>query len=230
MSERARKTGRRKHLLTGRLRELSASTIARKIGYLRADDFPNPGFFDTLPARSFSPHRIISCKDQVLIVKRGLVEIWHTHHDYLVKKLTTGTLFGEMSLLGQTMLVTKAISGEAGATVAVMDVKAAKRWLESDSIPIVEKLGPRLAQSDEQHYRALFQTADSRIAALLLKLAGEGAIIEGMTQNEIGEKLGIYRETVAHILNAMKMDKLVDVGRMRIRISDKRALNELAEL
>jgi DNA-binding transcriptional regulator LsrR (DeoR family) len=64
----------------------------------------------------------------------------------------------------------------------------------------------------------------------LLKLAGEGAIIEGMTQNEIGEKLGIYRETVAHILNAMKMDKLVDVGRMRIRISDKRALNELAEL
>lgn len=135
-----------------------------------------------------------------------------------------------MPLLGQTMLITRAISGDAGATVAVMDLNAAREWLESDSINVVEKLGPKLAYIDDQHYRTIFQTADSRIAALLLELAGEGSMIEGLTQSKIGEVLGIYRETVANMLNAMKKERLIDVGRMRITILDKRAMRELSEL
>lgn len=91
-------------------------------------------------------------------------------------------------------------------------------------------LGPKLAHADQQHYRALFQTADSRIAALLLELAGEGMTIEGLTQAEIGETLGIYRETVANMLNAMKRDRVIDVGRMKITILGRRAMRELSEL
>jgi CRP-like cAMP-binding protein len=230
MNERARITGRRKHLLTERLKTLSASALAQKIGYLRAEDFPSSHIFDALPTQSFSPHRIIRCEDKLCLVTRGLVEVWHTQHDYLVKKLSTGALFGEMSLLGQTMLVTKAISGEDGATVAVMGLDEARKWLECNSSMIVERIGHRLSHADEQHYRALFQTVDSRIAALLLELAGEGSIVEGLTQGEIGELLGTYRETVAHVLNAMKLDRLIELGRMRIKLLDKRALRELSEL
>jgi CRP-like cAMP-binding protein len=230
MRNKATTTGRRKHLRTERLKSLSASSLADKVGYLRADDFAPSTFFDSLPTSSFSPHRIIRCKDQLYIVKRGLVEVWHMQHDRLIKKLTIGTLFGDMALLGQTMLVTRAISGDAGATLSVMDFNAAKRWLESDSIRVIERLGPKLAYTDEQHYRALFQTVDSRIAALLLELAGTGATIEGLTQSEIGDALGTYRETVAHVLNAMKLDKLIDIGRMRVKILDKRALRELSEM
>jgi CRP-like cAMP-binding protein len=111
-----------------------------------------------------------------------------------------------------------------------MDLDAARELLEANSVLAVEMLGPRLAQSDEQHYRALFQTADSRIAALLLEIAGGGAIVEGLTQGEIGETLGMYRETVANTLNAMKMDRLIEVGRMKITLLDKHALRELSEL
>jgi CRP-like cAMP-binding protein len=128
------------------------------------------------------------------------------------------------------MLFTKAISGDAGATVAVMVSDAARDWLKADSITVIEKLGPRLFYTDDQHYRALFQTTDSRIAALLLELAGEGTTIEGLTQAQIGEVLGTYRETVANMLNAMKQDKLIDIGRMRITLLDKRAMRELSEL
>jgi CRP-like cAMP-binding protein len=223
-------TGRRKHLLTERLKSLAASTLAQKVGYLRADDFPTSSFFDSLPTQFFNPHRIIRCKDRLCLVKRGQVEVWHTKHDCLVKRLTIGTLFGEMPLLGQTMLVAKAISGSAGATVAVMDFNAARKWLESDSIRVVEKLGPKLAYADEQHYRSLFQSSDSRLAALLLDLAGEGTTIEGRTQCELGETLGSYRETVANTLNAMRQDKLINIGRMRITILDKKGLRELSEL
>jgi CRP-like cAMP-binding protein len=229
MSKKAKRAGRRKHLVTERLKALAASSLAQKVGYLRADDFPSSTFLDSLPTQSFSPNRIIRCKDKLYLVRRGLVEIWHTQHDYLVKKLTIGTFFGNMPSLGQTMLVTRAISGNAGATVAVMDADSARDWLESDSIRIVKKLGPKLAHADEEHYRALFQTADSRLAALLLELAGEGTAIEGQTQCELGETLGSYRETVANMLNAMKQDKLIDIGRMRITILDKRGLRELSE-
>jgi CRP-like cAMP-binding protein len=229
-NKKAKVTDRRNRLLTERLKALSAITLAQKIGYLREDDFPSLSFFDSLPIQTYSPHRMIRCKDQLYLVKRGLVEIWHSEQDNIVKKLTIGTLFGEMAMLGQTMLVTKAISGEAGATVAVMDSDAARRWLEVDSIKIVERLGPKLAYADEEHYRAMFQNADSRIAALLLELAGEETTIEGMTQSEVGEALGIYRETVAHMLNVMKQDKLIDIGRMKITIIDKRAMRELSEL
>jgi CRP-like cAMP-binding protein len=229
-SKRAKFNGRRKHRLTERLRTLAASTLAQKIGYLRAEDFPSSHFFDSLPTQSFSPHRIIRCKDQLYLVKRGLVEVWHTQHDHLIKRLTIGSLFGDLPLLGQTVLVTRAISGEAGATLAVVDFDAAREWLEADSTRVVEKFGPRLADADEQHYRVLFQTADSRIAALLLELAGEGTTIEGLTQAEIGEALGTFRETVAHILNAMRQDRLIDIGRMKITLLDKRAMRDLSEL
>jgi CRP-like cAMP-binding protein len=230
MKKKARSSGRRKHLLTERLITLSASALAQKIGYLRAEDFPSSHIFDTIPTQSFSPHRLIRCEDKICLVTGGLVEVWHTQHDFLIKKLTPGALFGEMSLLGQTMLVTKAISGDCGATLAVMGPDAAREWLEADSSLIVERLGQRLTYADEQHYRALFQTVDSRIAAFLLRLAGGGTTVEGLTQSEIGEALGTYRETVAHVLNAMKLDRLIELGRMRIKILDKRALRELSEL
>jgi CRP-like cAMP-binding protein len=229
MSKRAKRTGREKHLLTDRLKALAASALARKIGYLRADDFTSPSFFDSLPTLTFSPHRIIHCKDQLLLVKRGLVEVWHTQQDYLLKRLTIGELFGDMRLLGQTMIVTRAISGDTGATVAVMDLDAARRWLKANSIRLVEKLGPRLAYADEQHYRAIFQNADSRIAAILLEIAGEATTVAGLTQAEMGEAIGLYRETVATMLRAMKEKGLIDVDRKRITLLDKRALLELSE-
>ncbi len=98
MSERvkARTKGRRKHTLTDQMKALAASALSQKVGYLRVEDFPDAKLFDALPTRSYSPNRIIRCEDELLLIKRGLVEVWHTHHDLLVKKLMVGTLFGDM--------------------------------------------------------------------------------------------------------------------------------------
>ena len=223
-------TGRRKHLLTVKKQALAASTLAQKIGYLRVDDFPSASISNTLPTQAYSANRFIRCKDELFIVKEGSVEIWHKRYDKLVSELETGVLFGEMPLLGQTMLGTRAITGKQGATIAVMNIESAKEWIESNPVSIFAELGYRLSSIETEHYRSQFQLADSRVAALLLELAGQDSVIEGITHEKLGERLGLYRETVTIILDTMKLDKFIDVGRMKITLLEKRALKELSEL
>jgi CRP-like cAMP-binding protein len=222
--------GRRKHLLTERMKTLAAAALAQKIGYLRVDDFPASKIVDALPIQIYSAHRMIRVKEELLIVQEGFVEIWHTRYDRLVKVLETGSMFGEIELLGQGMLGTRAITGKQGATVSVMNADAAKGWIESNPVSIFAELGYRLSEVETEHYRSQFQLADSRIAAVLLEIAGHGSIVEGVTHQSLGERLGLYRETVTVVLDAMKLDRLIEVGRMRITILDKRAVREMSEL
>lgn len=146
-----------------------------------------------------------------------------------MKKLGVGSLFGEMPLLGQTMVVTRAITGQAGATVAVMDAEQARELIRANPVAVVEQLGPRLAAADVDYYRAQFQPLLSRMAALLLELAGEGSTVEGIRQEAIGEKIGSRREPIANRLLVMKTKKLIEVGRNRITILNREALQELSE-
>jgi CRP-like cAMP-binding protein len=220
----------RKHELSHKMKALAASALAKEIGYLRVEVLPHTHIFDTLPTQSFSANRIVRSNDELFLIEQGLIEIWHTRHDLLIKELTAGVLFGDMPMLGQTMLGTKAITGRAGARVKVMDLYAAKEWIKAAPVTIVENLGHRLAGIENEYYRSRFQLADSRIAAALLELAGDGSHVLGQTHEALGEKIGVYRETVTITLDAMKLEKLIEIGRKRITILDKRALKELSEL
>lgn len=222
--------GARKHLHTDRKKALAASALAQKVGYLRAEDLPGSAIFNTLPTKSFNPHRIIRGKDEMFLVVHGLVEIWHTRYDKLVKTMEQGGLFGEMPLLGQSMLGTKAMTGTPGATVAVMNEASALKWLSAAPTEIMRLVGYRLTKIEAELYSSQFQLADSRIATLLLELAGEDSAIIGISHEEMGERIGVYRETVTNILDAMKMERLIEIGRKRVSILDKRALLELSEL
>jgi CRP-like cAMP-binding protein len=222
--------GMRKHLLTDRRKSLASKALSLKIGRLNLEDFPDLPLPARLPTQSFNPNRIIRFKDELCLVRHGSVEIWYVHHDRLVTTLGTDALFGDMPLLGQTMLGTQAISGPTGATVSLLDAQAVKAWIEPDPFMVLEKVGIRLSYLESEHYRAEFQLADSRIAALLLEMAGKGSTVEGYSHEQIGERLGLYRETVTVILDGLKFDKLIEVGRKRIGILDKRALRELSEL
>jgi CRP-like cAMP-binding protein len=221
------KQGKRR--LTEQMKGLAASALANKVGYLQVEDFPDQRLFDDLPAQSYGPHKVIRCKlDELLLVRRGLIEVWQTHHDLLVKRLMIGTLFGEMPLLGQTMVITQAVAGDAGATLAVLDVSRVKELIKANALALAEKLYPRLAAVEAEHYRAIFQTAEARVAARLLELVGDGSTIEGLTQWQLGEQIGIVRETVLMAMAALKAKKLIGVDRRKVILFDKKALAELS--
>ena len=223
--------GRKRHGLSSQTKALAAFALADKVGYLQVKDFPDASLFDGLPARAYGPHKVIRCKpNELLLVTRGVVEVWHKQHDLLVKQLVTGVLFGEMPLLGQTMIVTHAVSGEAGATVAVMDEERAGQLIQADPLAIAGKLCARLASVEADHYRASFQQVRSRLAALLLNLAGKGASVAGLTQREMGEKIGVLRETASVALAHMKAKKLIALKRKEAIILDREALEELSRM
>jgi CRP-like cAMP-binding protein len=66
--------------------------------------------------------------------------------------------------------------------------------------------------------------------ALLLELANEDLTIQGLSHKDLALRIGVYRETVTNTLGSMKADRLIKVGRERITILDRRALQELSEL
>jgi CRP-like cAMP-binding protein len=228
------KSGKRKSKRQGftkRTVELAKVALAAKIGYLQVEDFPNATIFDNLPTRSFGPHKIIRFrKNELLLVTRGMVEVWHQQQDTKVKELLTGALFGEMPLLGQTMFVTQVIAGNAGASVASINEEQVTQLIKAHPVALARKLYPRLAAAEGDYYRARFQLVVPRLAALLLNLAGEGTIIEGITQRELGEKIGLLRETATVALKEMKAMKLVTIGRMKVNILDRDKLEELSQM
>jgi CRP-like cAMP-binding protein len=211
-----------KHLFTKRRKVLAAKMLASKIGYLKTE-IPN------LPIQEFSPHGIIRPKDQLFIIQKGQVEIWYTPQDMFVTTLEVGSVFGDLPLLGQTMIGCQAITGSA-ATLGVMNLSLVEEWIKSDPLTLFQKLGPHFALIEADHYRVTFQTVDSRFARLLLELAGSESVIEGFTQSQLAEKLGTYRETVAHATEMLKQEKVIEVGRKKITILNRKALSELSEL
>jgi CRP-like cAMP-binding protein len=220
----------RKHTLTEKTKALAAASLSEKVGYLRLSDLPDAAIFERLPKERFSAHKLIRCKDELMLIRRGVVEVWQTQHDTLVKEMRAGAIFGELGLLGQTMLGTKAIVGLEGAEVGVMDAETAREWVKGSAVEIVERLGRRLAEMEARHYRRSFQLVDSRVAAALLESAGEGRSVEGVTHDELARRIGVYRETVTNVLDAMKSERIIEVGRKRLTILDRRALVELSEL
>src|SRR6185503_2597678 len=108
--------------------------LAQKIGYLKVQDFSRLSFFDPLPTQEFGAHKILRLQDELYVIKKGMVEIWHSHHDMLVSTLEPNIIFGDMSLLGQTMLGCKAIVGSNGVTVAVIDIEKTSDWIRQDGL------------------------------------------------------------------------------------------------
>jgi CRP-like cAMP-binding protein len=204
--------------------------LAQKVGYLKVQDFSRLSFFDSLPIQEFGSHRVLRPHDELFVIREGVVEIWHSNHDMLVSELKPGIIFGDMSLLGQTILGCKAIAGSNGVKVAVIDIEKVTDWIRHDGLTLFQELGPRLGLIETDHYRASFQSVESRVAGLLLEIAGAASFVEGYTHKDIGEQIGAYRESVSHAIHELKINGFVEVGRMRITLIDKRALRELSEL
>ena len=221
---------RRSHALTAGTISLSAKSLTSRVGYLTVEAFPTLETLGGQATRSFTAGQLIPCGEVLCLIKDGWVQIRHSQHKYPVKRIGAGGLFGEMPLLGQSMLVTEAVAGDTGAAIATMSAAAVNDWIDANSRSVVKLMVPRVVLAERENFRSQFQLHDSMVAEILMRLANGSRMVEGVTQRELAEKIGIYRETVNAVLNELKSVGLIEIHNKAITILDKEALRELSAL
>ena len=172
----------------------------------------------------------------LFILKEGRVQLYRISPEgkkLVITTLGAHTLFGEMALLGTKMHNTFAEAVE-DCLICVMSRTDLERLILSKpqvALRILDITGKRLREAEERLENMAFKGIPARLASILLRLADEQASdsISGLTHQDLAESVGTYRETATQVLNDLKSEGLIEIGRKRITILDRNRLSQVAE-
>jgi CRP-like cAMP-binding protein len=172
----------------------------------------------------------------LFILKEGKVQLYRISPEgkkLVITTLGPHTLFGEMALLGTKMHNTFAEAIE-DCLICVMSRTDLERLILNKpqvALRILAVTGKRLRDAEERLENMAFKGIPARLASLLLRLSEEQASIDitGLTHQDLAESVGTYRETATQVLNDLKNDGLIEIGRKRITILDGERLGAVAE-
>ena len=169
----------------------------------------------------------------LFILKKGRVNLYRMTAEG--KKLVTatvepGTVFGEMSMIGQGMVDSFA-EAAADCTLCVMsrtDVERLIREHPSVSLRLLQLLATRLDAAEERLADVAYKSVPARIATTLLRLSGDAGNAVKLSHQDIADMVGTYRETATRILNELRAEGLIELKRMHIDILDAGRLEDVA--
>lgn len=171
----------------------------------------------------------------LFILKQGRVQLYRISPEgkkLVIATLGPGSIFGEMALIGQQMHNTFAEAIE-DCQICVMSRTDLERLILNKpqvALRVLEITGRRLRAAEERLKDMAFKGIPARLASLLLRLAEEhGDVITGLTHQDLAESVGTYRETATQVLNDLKAQGIIDIGRKRITILNREALQAIAE-
>jgi CRP/FNR family transcriptional regulator, cyclic AMP receptor protein len=174
---------------------------------------------------------------QVLfLIREGRVQIYRISPEgkkLVIATLGPGALFGEMALLGQLMHNAFAEALDDCQIFVMSRADLERLILNKPSVGrrVLETTGRRLREAEQRLEDMAFKGIPARLASLLLRLADEQGSDEvvGLTHQDLAETVGTYRETATQVLNDMKTDGLIEIGRKRIKILDRARLEAIAQ-
>lgn len=172
----------------------------------------------------------------LFILKEGRVQLYRISPEgkkLVITTLGPHTLFGEMALLGTKMHNTFAEAID-DCLICVMSRTDLERLILNKpqvALRILEVTGKRLREAEERLENMAFKGIPARLASLLLRLAEEQGNdeIAGLTHQDLAESVGTYRETATQVLNDLKAQGLIEIGRKRIKVLERDRLSEIAE-
>jgi CRP/FNR family cyclic AMP-dependent transcriptional regulator len=222
-----------------------AMDVRTKVGYLKTVDIfmdltddelaALDGSITTIPCASgkifYAPE---DTGEGLFILKEGKVQLYRISPEgrkLVTNTLGPGTIFGEMTLIGQGMYDSFAEAIEE-CSVCKMDRSDLERLLLDKpmvALRILEVLGRRLLELEMRLEDIAFKTVAGRMASLLLRLMKEqGATIQGLTHQNLADDIGTHRETATQTLTRFRTQGLLDTGRKRIEIRDPEGLQLIA--
>jgi len=186
--------------------------------------------------RSFSKGEVIytpgETGEALFLLRAGAVQIYRMSPEgrkLVIAQLLPFSFFGEMSCIGQGMYDTFAEVVE-DSTILTMNCAVLNRLLASKpevARRILEAFGRRVLDAERQLEETVFKGIPARVAALLVR-ESKGDAVDGLTHQDIADRLGVYRETATNALNELKTAGLIEIGRKHINILDRDRLSRIA--
>lgn len=171
----------------------------------------------------------------LFILKKGRVQLYRISPEgkkLVVATIGAGTIFGEMTIVGQGMQNTFA-EATTDCLLCVMSRYDVERLILSKpavALRMMHVMADRLSQAEAQLEDMAFKSIPTRLAAHLLRLREEhGNKISGFTHQDLAEAVGTYRETATQTLNEFKAADLIAIGRKRIDILNPEGLEMIAQ-
>ena len=174
--------------------------------------------------------------ERLFLLRQGRVQLYRISPEgkkLVIATLGPGALFGEMALLGQQMHNAFAEAMEDCAIMVMSRADLERLMLNDPTIGrrILTLTQRRLTDAESRLEDMAFKGIPARLASLLLRLSADqdSDTITGLTHQDLAETIGTYRETATQVLNDLKADGLIEIGRKRITILDADRLRIIAE-
>lgn len=172
--------------------------------------------------------------DAAYIVRSGKISIVLNSSDgreMVINEMQAGDLFGELGILTKKSRSTSAIA-RTKSEVLVIPSRAFRKAIESElgvALRLLEITADRLQMSGQRESALAFLDAQARLARLLLELEMQehqkGYVT--ISQDELAQRTGLIRQTVAKALGKWRRAGWLITGRGRILILNRKALEDL---
>ncbi|MBI4328450.1 MAG: Crp/Fnr family transcriptional regulator [Chloroflexi bacterium] len=172
--------------------------------------------------------------EELFILKQGQVQLYRLTSSgkrLVTKRISPGTVFGEMGVLGQSMQGCFAEATEDSLVCVARREDILKLFEERPEVALrlFEAVGKRLKALEDRLEQLAFSPVKARLATFLLgNLDPQTGAVSGFTHEEIGDTIGTIRQTVTETLNEMQRQGLVKVGHKRIEVLQRKAIEDLA--
>ena len=185
------------------------------------------------------PGRILHHPDEksemLFLLKSGRVQIYRISPDgkrFVISNIEPGMFFGEMALLGQAVHDSFAETLEESTLCGISrrDLEYLIGRFPTVGVRIMQTLADRLSEAESQLEDLALKSLTARLATLILRLSTDtNARVMGLTHNDLAERVGTSRETATQALNELKNAGLIAIGRKRIDVLNRQALEDVAE-
>ncbi|MEO5820604.1 MAG: Crp/Fnr family transcriptional regulator [Vicinamibacteraceae bacterium] len=170
--------------------------------------------------------------EAMFLLKEGAAQLYRVSPDgrkFVFADVPASSIFGEMACIGQAMYecFAEATADSVICTLSRTDVQRLILAYPQFALRLIEVMGKRMVQAERQLEALAFKTVVPRLADFLQREC-RGGLLEGLSHQDIGERLGVHRETATYALNELKAAGLVEIGRRRIRVIDTEGLAGIA--
>jgi CRP/FNR family transcriptional regulator, cyclic AMP receptor protein len=168
------------------------------------------------------------------ILREGRVELYRltaSGKRLVTRQILPGSVFGVMGLLGQTMQgnFAETIEDSSICTITREDVLTLLKRRPDIALRMLEIVGSRLRLIEERFLEAVYSSVDVRLAHFLLTYTDSASgELANITHEEIGDTIGVVRQTVTETLGLMRKRGLIQKGPKHIQIIDRHGLEAIA--